>query len=893
MQKIYVVDASGFIFRSYHAIRPMTGPKGQSTNALFGFIRSLLKLFKDFNPEYMAIVFDGVNNSESREAIYAEYKANRAECPKDLAEQLVAASRFCEIAGLKQIMWPGVEADDTMGALAKWGPSSGFDVFLCTSDKDMCQMVSSHVFILNTFKENLILDPKGVEANFGVPPSQIVDLLSLSGDGSDNVPGVSGFGLKTAAALLKEYGSLEALLDNAGKVPGKKGQTLLEQKDKAVLSKKLVQLQTDIPIPHAKEEYLVRPPELQELKDFFSEFGFHSLSKELEEGKIALPLREKVIKVEERLTYQLINDEKSFIELLCRLKEQKEICFDTETTSIRPLEAELVGIGFGYEPGIAYYVPFNGNLDSDWLLAQLKPIFESDSTCFYGHNVKYDYHVLQNYGITVTHIAFDTLIASYTLNAEKRRHNLDELALDYFGKVKIPISDLIGKGKSEISMKDVAVEAVCRYCAEDVDYTVRLKHILENELQERGLVSLFEIIELPLLRVLANMERRGIFVDKGQLTELSEEFTEKIGRLEYQIYAMAGEKFNLKSPKQLSQILFEKLKIAPQKKTTTGFSTNADVLESLADEYPIVEKIMEFRQLEKLRSTYVDTLPAEINPKTGRIHCTFNQSVAATGRLASQNPNLQNIPVRSEEGKRIREAFIPEKQGWSFLSADYSQMELRVLAHLCRDPRLVEAFEKGEDIHAATAAQIFSVPSQEVTPFQRHLAKAVNFGIIYGQQAFGLSKELKVDVKQAAAFIDTYFRMHPNVKNYIESCVASAKKTGKAVTVTGRERQIPEILSKNRIIEQAAERLAVNSPIQGTSADIIKMAMILIEKRIKERKSLRGYMILQIHDELLFETPDEEAEELATLVKEGMETAFPLSVPLTVNITVGKNWKEC
>lgn len=892
MKAIYIIDASGYIYRSYFAIRNITNAKGESTNALFGFIRSISKLIADFQPEHIVAVFDGPQSIKAREAIYSEYKSHRPGMPDDLLYQIRWARDYCNLRGIPMLNVPNVEADDTMGTLAVWAAQQQAKAYLCTSDKDMCQFVNDQIFILNTFKENLVMGAKEVEEAFGVPPNKIIDFLAITGDTSDNIPGLPGFGPKTAAALLQQFGSLDYILAHPEEIPGKKKQeTIIQEADKAHMSRRLVTVMTDVDIPHDEKFYLLGPLQKEQLKEFYADKNFNTLIKELEKERTGAD--ENVEKARDiSVEYILVDDETSLEALVKDLSQQKEICVDTETTAVRPLLSELVGIGLGYRPGQAWYVPVNGNLGLDKVIKALKPLFENPHIGFYGHNVKYDLHVLSLYGIRVANICFDTILASYLLNSHSRQHSLDTLSLEYFGKVKIAISELIGKGKKIISMREVPIEQVCTYCCEDVDYTCSLKEILEKQLKERSLLHLLKNIELPLLKVLTEMERKGISLDKKFLQEFSLSLNKKLKESEKEIYNLAGEEFNLNSPKQLSDILFTKLGIHPPKKTATGHSTSAEVLESLQHQYPIASKMMEYRMLEKLRSTYVETLPLEVNPKTNRIHCTFNQSVAATGRLSCQDPNLQNIPVRSEWGIQIRQAFRPEKEGWSFLAADYSQIELRLLAHLSEDPALLSAFKNNEDIHTRTAAAIFNVPLEKVTKEMRYQAKAVNFGVVYGQGAFGLSQVLGIDVKDAKLFIDMYFKQYGKVRDYVEAMKETARKTGKAVTLTGRERLIPEINSKNMQIRAAAERLAINTPLQGTAADLIKLAMIQIHEKLhKERKI--GYMILQIHDELIFEIPDFEILSVEPMVRNVMQNVFKLKVPLIVDITIGKNWKEC
>jgi DNA polymerase-1 len=892
MDKIYIIDASGYLYKAYYAIRQMTNSKGESTNALFGFIRSVLKLIKDFQPTHLVAIFDGPNNASKRTEIYADYKAHRKGMPGDLLYQIHWAQQFCELMGIPELMVPGVEADDTIGSVAKWAECLGATSYLCTSDKDMCQLINDKIFILNTHKDNQILTSIEVERQFGVTPEQMIDFLAITGDASDNVPGLTGFGPKTAAELLKAFGTLDYLLEHPEKVPGKKKQeTLVQERAKVLLGRRLLTIDTRVPFPEDEDFFKLREPNFVPLKEFYMNMNFSSLVREM--GSQPQASSEKgLTQATEEVSYVLIDDEQSLEELIGYLSIQKEICVDTETTDVKAIRSHLVGIGLGFEPKKSWYIPVNGKLGLNKVIKTLKPLFEDPTIGFYGHNLKYDYHVLANYHIHIANIAFDTILASYLLSSHSRQHSLDYLALELFDKIKIPIQDLIGKGKNQISMLEVAVDKVCTYCCEDVDYTIRLKQVLSKQLEERGLMSLLKDLELPLLTILAQMERHGIFVDVNYLHHLSKDIGREIRHVEDQIYEIAGETFNLNSPKQLSHILFTKMGIRPPRKTATGHSTNAEVLELLQADYPIASKLTEYRMLEKLRSTYVDTLPLEVNPHTHRIHCNFNQSVTATGRLSCQDPNLQNIPVRTHLGRQIREAFRPQKEGWSFLAADYSQIELRLLAHLSEDPALITAFNADEDIHTFTASLIFGVSLEEVTKEQRYQAKTVNFGIIYGQQAFGLAQELGIDPKTASLFIQMYFQRYPKVKEFLNSYKESARQTGKAVTLIGRERLIPEIHSKNMAIRIGAERLAINTPIQGTAADLIKTAMLHIEERLKKERK-KGYMILQIHDELIFEVPDEELPSMKELVRETMEGVMKLKVPLVVDINIGKNWKEC
>lgn len=894
MKKLYLLDASGYLYRSYFAIRNITNARGESTNALFGFIRSLLKLRKDFHPEYLVAVFDGPSSIQHREAMYVDYKAHRKAMPADLAYQIKWAQQVCELMGIPYLAVSGVEADDTMGTIALWAGQQGNSAYLCTSDKDLYQLVNDHIFILNTFKENQILGAKEVEDAFGVTPKQMVDYLAITGDASDNVPGLPGFGPKTAAALLQEFGTLDHLLAHPEVVSGKKQEVLIQQADQARLSRKLVTIHSDVPFTKDWSFFKIQQPDLKPLKDFYASMNFTSLIRELEQQQQQLGIPPTPVAVDNKpVQYHLVDDPAAFTHLLKQLKASQEVAVSVVASSeTHPIRAELIGIAFSTGSHLGWYIPTNGKLGFDNVLQGLRSLFENKTVGFFGQNIKFDMQVLQNYGITINHVSFDTMLASYLLNSHQRQHSLDHLMLERCGKLKMPLSDLLGKGKSAISVTEVPGEQMSLCACEVVDYTFRLKEMLQPQLEERHMVPLMMDLELPLVPVLAKMERHGIYVDIPYLHRMSHDIQQMIRGLEQEIYALAGETFNINSPKQLSEILFTKMGIRPPKKTATGLSTSAEVLESLRHEHPLAGKVVEYRTLEKLRSTYIDSLPLEVNPKTHRIHCTFNQSVAATGRLSCQDPNLQNIPIRSPIGRKIRGAFRAEKPGWSFLAADYSQIELRLLAHLSEDPLLIEAFERGEDIHATTAAYVFNLPLDQVTKDIRNSAKAVNFGVIYGQQAYGLSQVLGIDMKEASAFIETYFHRFKRVKEYIEECKEKARQTGRAVTYTGRERLIPEIHSKNAQIRAAAERLAINTPLQGTAADLIKIAMLRIDAQLRQG-GYRSYAILQIHDELIFEVPDEEIPAMQKLVRDAMQGVLKLKVPLIVDVMIGKNWSEC
>lgn len=897
MKTLYIIDALNFIFRSYFAIGPMTDPHGQSTGAVFGFIRSLNKLRRDFSPTHLVVVFDGPDNKKERTAIYADYKSNRAGMPDDLFPQLDLALEFCKKAGIPHIEVPGVEADDTMGSIALWAAQQNVQVYICTSDKDMCQIVNDRIHLLNVFKDNLEIDPAKVQEIHGVRPDQIVDMLALMGDTSDNIPGIAGVGPKTAAGWLNEFGSLDALLAHPEKISGaKKQQLVIEGKEKALLSRQLVRLNLSVPVPTQDSFFHMHPPDSIALKEFYHRMHFLSLLKELDQPDLLSSVTSAPQAPSFSQNYETIDDANRLRQVVADLSTSEILILDTESTSLNPLLAKLVGLSISKKDGHAFYVPMNGQIGKPAALDILRPLLTSSSIGWIGHNIKYDLHVLANEGIILKKIAFDTMLASYLLSPQNPRHGLDQLSLEKFGKVKIPIEKLIGKGQKQISMEQVPIPDIAEYACEDADYTHRLYTLFSEQLKQHELLPVLYTIELPLLPVLFKMERHGIKIDRSSLAQLSNDLHQEIGRLRTEIFAIAGVEFNLNSPKQLGDILFEKLEIKGGKRTTTGFSTSADVLESIKDSSPIVPLLLQYRTLEKLRSTYVDSLPIEALPPDDHIHCTFNQSVAATGRLSCQNPNLQNIPVRSAEGKKIRTAFIPSDPSYSLLSADYSQIELRLLAHLSDDPTLITAFTQGEDVHAYTASIVFGIPLQEVTDDMRHMAKAVNFGILYGQSAFGLSQQLGIPTKEASRFIDTYFKRYGKVKEFIEFCKESARSSGYAVTLTGRKRPIPDLQNKNPIIRAAAERLAVNTPLQGAAADLIKLAMIDLDHHLEQRKaagSFLGNMLLQIHDELILEGPDYSIEALGTLTRASMQGVFHLKVPLVVDISIGKNWGDC
>lgn len=881
-KKLFILDVSGFIFRAYHALPYMSSPQGEATHALYGFIRSVLKLYKDFSPEYIVAVFDGPDNKKSRKEIYEDYKANRTTIVEDLGEQFVRTKEFLKYLGISYLELPGVEADDTMGSLSFWAKEHGFISYLCTSDKDFCQLVQEDVFVLNPWKENLLIDAKKVEEIYEIPPHLMIDLLAMMGDSSDNIPGLPGIGPKTAVKILQEFGSLDAVLAHPEKLTGKKREIFEKEKEKAILSKKLATIQTDLDLNIEPSFLLQKELDISALNQFYLDLGFFSLIKEMQN---LIPQKEEVV------DYKLINSQKELEDLIELLKTKSSLSFNVKATKLAPLEALPIGIGFSFQEKTGYYIPFNGSIDPEIVTEKLLILFSNPSTKFYGHNIKYDCHVLANKGLFVDQIDFDTIIAAHLLDSSLRSLSLHVLALQHFGKIKAPIQELIGKGKKELSLSEVPIEKVSSYCLEDVDYTLRLKKFLLPKLEKANLESLFYEIELPFLFVLFKMERRGVFIDTDYLFKLSSELSKEISEISHQIFLLAGEEFNLNSPKQLAEILFEKLKIKPLKKTASHYSTDADVLEKLKSQYPIAAFLLQYRQLDKLKTTYIDALPQTVNPLTHRVHPTFLQFGTATGRLSCQDPNLQNIPVRGI-GNKIRTAFRPEDPSWFYLSADYSQIELRLLAHFSEDPALLKAFNNHEDIHLATAATMFGIPLSEVSLQKRHQAKAINFGILYGQGPYALAQELEVGINEAQDFIDAYFLKYAKVKEYFESVIALSYKTLEATTLFGRKRKLLDLQSSNSQIQKAAERLAINTPLQGSAADLIKKAMLQIDESLT-KKNFKSQMLLQIHDELVFELPPSEVDALSELVKNSMEQVFSLKVPLIVDLKIGKNWGKC
>lgn len=877
-KRLFLIDGNSFCYRAFYAIRSLSNSKGMPTNAVYGFVTMLNKLVKDNKPDMLAVAFD-LKGPTFRHEKYEEYKIHRKPMPDDLASQMDYIKKAVQAYNIPIYEIQGYEADDVLATLASKAEARDIDVFIVTGDKDALQLVGPHIKVASTHKEGLIYDKSKIEEVYGVTPDRIVDLMSLMGDATDNIPGVPGIGEKTAVELIKEFGSLDNLLKNVDKVKGEsKKKTLKENEKLAHLSRELAVLDTDVPIKIDFDDLKVKPPDQSSLAELFKELEFKSL------------LREFTPKGKLDSKYELVQDAKRFEKLAAELAEVSEFAFDFETTSEDPVRADLVGLSFSWKTGHAYYVPVNKYFDVDTVVKALKPVFENKKIQKIGQNIKYEYIVLSKYGVRLRGIHFDTMVASYLLNPSKLSHGLDDISIDYLNhKMTTPIEELIGKGKSAITMDRVDVEKVSNYCCEDSDVTFRLKEVLSKELSGKDLDKLFYKVEMPLVEVLADMEINGISIDTGYLGKLSGEMEKKLDKLTKHIYEIAGEEFNINSPKQLSHILFEKLKLPIIKKTKTGISTDESVLMKLAGKHKLPKALIEYRELSKLKSTYVDSLPELVNPDTGRVHTSFNQTVTATGRLSSSDPNLQNIPIRTEEGRKIRKAFVPA-EGNILLSADYSQIELRVLAHLSGDRHLIKAFRDGLDIHTFTASLVMGIKEKEVTEAMRGMAKTVNFGIIYGMSPYGLSQSLEIEVDKAKEFIDAYFERYPDVKKYLDGLIAEAREKGFVTTILGRRRYIPEINSSDVRVKQFAERTALNTPIQGSAADIIKVAMIAIQEKLE--KGFGSKMILQVHDELVFDVIKKEEEDIMKIVRAGMEDVIKLDVPVTAHIETGNNWLE-
>ncbi len=879
-KKLFLIDGSSFIYRAFYALPFLSNSKGLPTHAIFGFARMINRILKEYNPKYMAVIFDA-GRVTFRTEKFKDYKAHRPKMPDELVVQLPYIKRLIKLMGIPVLEIEGFEADDVIATLSKKAKEKSFSTIIVSPDKDLLQLVSNKTIVLDPLKEQFFTELE-VLKKFGVPPKNIPDLLALTGDVSDNVPGVKGIGKKTALELINRYGSIEEIYKRLDSLKPSIKRKLVEGKENAFLSKELTIVREDLPLPVDIEDLKIKEPNIKELRDLFIELEFSSLLKELPQEA----LREDV-------SYETVKD----IETLRTLLKNsfKEISFDFETTSLDPAKAEIVGIAVSTKEREAFYIPINhpdAKMDKEEVLSLLNErIFKNKNILKIGQNLKYEMEILLYENKDLEYPIFDTMIASYLLNPIKRTHNLDTIALDYLGYKMQSYKEVTSKLKKEENFSALSVKEAAFYACEDADITMRLKNILEKRLKEEDLTFVFENIEMPLVKVLAKMEFHGVKIDVVKLQLMEKFLKERLKNIEEEIYKIAGEKFNINSPKQLSFILFEKLKLTPVKKTKTGYSTDTEVLEALSLEHPLPAKILEYRQLAKLKSTYVESLMKKANPKTHRVHTSFNQTATATGRLSSSEPNLQNIPIRSDLGKLIREAFIAEK-GYLLISADYSQIELRILAALAKEDKLIEAFKKGEDIHTRTACEIFGVPPEKVTPNMRRHAKTVNFGIIYGMSPYGLSKELNISVEEAKKYIDRYFEKYPKVVEFINRTVQFAKEKGYVKTFFGRKRPVPELFSPKREEREFGKRVAVNTPIQGTAADLIKLAMIKIDRLIEE-KGINAKMLLQVHDELVFEAEEKIVPEFVNDIREVMENICPeLGIPLKVDIKTGKSWGE-
>jgi DNA polymerase-1 len=887
----YILDAFSMIFQVFHAIPEMTGPAGQPTQAVFGIFRDLLNLVRDQKPDFLAAAFDGPG-PVFRNQIFAEYKANRSEMPVDLVPQISVIRRVLEGFRVPVFEEPLMEADDVIATLARRGEERGLSVFIVTADKDARQLIGEHIKVYN-LRKKLVIDEAVLAQEWGIRPDQVIDFLALTGDSVDNIPGVPGIGPGYAAGFLKEFGTLDRLLAEVSRVKApKKKQSLRDHAEAARLARQLVTLRHDLPLALDWDALKTQVPDLRILGALCTECGFHRFRDELGAGEAA-PRAEPTWQA----VYHTVDSPEAFRAFLAELKRQDRFCIDTETTALDPLRAHLVGLSFCWRAGDAYYLPLRGPsgatlLDEKETLAALEPIFSDPAVEKVGQNIKYDMLALGRSGAALAGPVTDTMVLSYLLESGERNHNLDQLAHRLLDHTMIPITDLIGKGKNQARMDQVPVRRITEYAAEDADATWRVAEILLARIREEGLWKLYADLERPLISVLARMEAAGIAVETARLRQLSDEYANRMAALETEAYTLAGRSFNINSGPQLRQVMFEELKLPSRQRTPGGEqSTAQEVLEELALAHRFPAVLLEHRQLAKLKGTYLDALPGLVHPEDGRIHASFNQSVAATGRLSSSDPNLQNIPVRTEEGRQIRQAFIADRPGWLLLTADYSQIELRILAHFSDDPALCLAFARDQDIHRAVAARIFSVAETAVDEAQRRVAKTVNFGVVYGLSAFGLASRLGIPQADAAQFIEAYFQEYAGVDRLITVILEKAQAAGRVETILGRRRPINGIKSTTGRLRNLAERTAINTVIQGSAADLIKRAMILIDQNLRD-EGLQSRMLLQIHDELVFEGPAGEIPRLARLVNRAMTSALDLKVPLKVDISAGPNWLD-
>ncbi|MFZ5595159.1 MAG: DNA polymerase I [Pseudomonadota bacterium] len=895
---LILVDGSSYLYRAFHALPPLTNSRGEPTGAIYGVASMLRRLIADYDPEYIAVVFDAPGRT-FRDELFEHYKAHRPPMPDDMRAQIEPLHAIVRAMGLPLLVVEGVEADDVIGTLAAQAGAQGLSTVISTGDKDMAQLVNERVTLVNTMTGGK-LDIAGVIEKFGVPPERIIDWLALVGDTSDNIPGIPKVGPKTATKWLQEYGSLDNLVAHAASIGGKIGENLRDNLHLLPLSRQLATIHCGVPLPVGPLELRLQPADTAALRDLYVRLEFKNLLAQLEEREKRKEERGKEQTLPPATAdYYTILTEAELERWIVRLEHAGLFAFDTETTSLDYMQAEIVGVSFAVQAGEAAYVPLAhdypgapAQLAREQVLARLRPLLEDARRPKVGQNLKYDMSVLANHGIGLTGIRYDTMLESYVLNSTASRHDMDTLALAHLGHRTIRFEDIAGKGKAQLTFNQIAIEQAAPYAAEDAEVTLRLHETLWPRLAaEPSLKKLFEEIEMPLVPVLSRIERNGVLVDAGMLYRQSEELARQMLDIQQQAFHAAGQPFNLDSPKQIQAILFDKLKLPVLEKTPTGQPSTAEsALAELALDYPLPRLILEHRGLAKLRSTYTDKLPGQINPRTGRVHTSYSQAVAATGRLSSSDPNLQNIPVRSAEGRRIRQAFVAPP-GHKIIAADYSQIELRIMAHLSQDAGLLRAFSRGEDIHRATAAEIFATPPSQVTSEQRRNAKAINFGLIYGMSSFGLARQLDIERGAAQQYMDLYFARYPGVKAFMDRTRGEAREKGYVETLFGRRLYLPDINARNGSRRQYAERAAINAPMQGTAADIIKLAMIKTDTLILEGR-LPAKMIMQVHDELVFEVPEDAVEQAANGIRDTMASAAALSVPLVVDVGVGNNWDE-
>jgi len=889
-ETLYIIDTFSLVFQVFHAVPAMTGPAGQPTNAIFGITRDILNIIKTHAPDYLIFAMDS-SGPGTRNEIYPEYKANRTEMPEDLRPQIPNIMEVVKGFQVPIIEVPGWEADDVFATIARLARERGIETVIVTNDKDARQLINDAVRLYN-IRKNTFMNADAVQQDWGVRPDQVIDFQSLVGDSVDNIPGVPLIGPKKAQILIEQFGSLESVLANADQAKGAKlQQNLKEFADQARMSRQLVTLNVNLDLQVDWEASRLTHPDRERLRQLFTDFGFRRFADEMQENFT----KQDAPKAEERI-WETIDTPPAFEKFITSLKKQDEFCVDLETTGLKPAEAEIVGWAISWEKNHGYYIPVEGPagqkaLDPQLVLNQLKPLLEDPDILITNQNIKYDMVVLMRVGVFLQGVSIDPMVASYLLSAGERGHSLDKLAERYLQHTMIPISDLIGSGKQQKKMFEVDVVKVAEYAVEDAEIAWQLSRILKEELKQQGLWDLYWNLERPLIPILAEMEFTGIRVDTDELKRQSQQLSLRLTDLIQEIYQIAGHEFNIASPLQLRTVLFEELKLPVFKKTKTGPSTDQSVLEKLASLHELPAKITEHRHLSKLKSTYLDALPDLVNPETGRIHASFNQVVAATGRLSSSDPNLQNIPVRTEEGRQIRKAFIPVNENWQLLCADYSQIELRILAHLSQDEALSQAFHAGADIHTAVAAETFRVSLEEVNSDMRRTAKAVNFGVIYGQSPFGLSESIGIPQSEAAGFIEEYFDRYRGVREFLDQILEDCAKNHFVRTICGRKREIQGVRAGLQKQLNMPERTAINTVIQGSAADLIKQAMINVSARIK-REQHPGRMLMQIHDELVFEVPAEELQSLGQIVRQEMESAMQLDVPLIVDISSGANWLD-